>query len=180
MKVKFIFGALLLVTAPLGFAAQTSNFDYNYASVGFADFDETDGLFIDGSFDVAPNINIVGNLYSLDNMDITEFGAGYHTGIDQKIDAYGEIKYVSYEIDTGSPIIGSIEDDGLALTGGIRFAVAPKIEIGGGVNHYSFEDSETNLFVNGAFAITNKFSIVAEFESGDVFDKFQVGARYYF
>lgn len=172
MKLKYLAGILVLAATPFAVQAapQAANFGYSHVEGGFADFDVQDGLFIGGSFGFTPNIHAVATFYSLDVTDITIVGAGYHTGIANNLDAYGEVKFV--DVDT---------DDGLGLTGGVRFAVAPQFEIGGGLNYYNFDaGSETNLFVNGAFTFQKNLAIIAEFESGDILDKFQVGVRYDF
>lgn len=163
---KKLIALSLLALAP--FAAQAANYDY--VEGGYADFDYDDGIFVGGSFDVAPNIRILGEFNSLDNLDITELGVGYHTGVADKVDVYGDLKFV--DIDA---------DDGLGLTGGVRFAVAPRFELGGGINYYNFDSgSETNIFVNGLFRIADRLDIMLEVEDGDVLDKMQLGVRYNF
>lgn len=177
MKLKYLAGIIVLAATPFAAqaATQASNFDYSHVEAGFADFDEESGLFVGGSYSFTSNIHAVASFYSLDNIDIMEVGAGYHTGFTNQLDGYAEVKLISLSS-------GPFDEDGLNVKGGARFAVQPNVEIGGGLSFYSFDnlDSETNLFVNGAFTFAKNLAVVAEFESGDVMDHLQVGVRYDF
>lgn len=167
---KAMIALAILALSP--FAVQAANFDYTYVEGGYADFDTTDGLWVGGSYAFTSNIHAVADLYSLDNADITELGIGYHTAVADRVDVYGNIKFVDIDV-----------VDGLGLEGGVRFAVAPRFELGGGLRYYSFDDpfdSETNLFVRGAFDVANNLAISLEVESGDIMDRMLLGARFSF
>ncbi|HET9679775.1 MAG TPA: outer membrane beta-barrel protein [Gammaproteobacteria bacterium] len=167
---RTIIALAMLALTP--FAAQASNFSYSYVEGGYADFDDTDGLWVGGGYEFMPNFHVVGDLYSLDEADIMEVGVGYHTAISDKADVYGNLKLVNFEV-------GPFDDDGLGLEGGVRFALAPRFELGGGIRYYSFDefDSESNLFVRGAFDVASNLAISLEVETGDIMDKMLLGAR---
>lgn len=163
--------ALLCLSLVLPCATQAANFGYSHVEGGYADYDDENGLYVGGRFAFRPDWHVVAEFNSLDNLDITELGAGYHTAIADKLDAYGQIKYVDIDF-----------DDGLGLTGALRFALDPRFELAGGLNYYNFDrvDSETNLFVRGAFTFADNLAFVMEVENGDLLDKLQLGVRYDF
>lgn len=172
MKIRHVACALALTLAPLAVQAapapKAANFDYTYVEGGYADFDpgSQDGLWVGGRYGITPEIHVLGEFYSLDDLDLTEFGVGYHMPIAQKLDLYADAKFVDLDF-----------DDGFGLTGGVRFAATPEFELGGGINYYNLTDSETQLFMNAAYTVGNNIAVILEIEDGDLFDKTVLGVR---
>lgn len=184
---KTIAASLLLVA----FNAQAADFSYNNASLAYAnvDIDLGPGLSIDGDgFDFEGNFELNNNLfipvryqtigYDLD-IDSTMylFGIGAHLPINNNLDFFGTAQIGNYELEGPG---GSIDDDALALTGGIRAAIADNMEVQAYFASISFDDDfedQTGFGGKLNYYINNQTSFFGKIEMLSDIDTISIGAQ---
>jgi hypothetical protein len=76
--------------------------------------------------------------------------------------------------------VASSDDNGVALSGGVRGLLTPQFEIRGSVNYINVDDSDTYLELAGDYYFTRQFSAGLSLEFAGDSDLFSIGARYYF
>ena len=165
-------------------AAPQPALSYTYAELRFVDLDDSDGdgFRVNGSYDLGNNWIIVGGITALDfnnnvDGDILEFGGGYVWRYTPEWDIVGTARFV--RADFSGPG-GSADENGFALSGGVRGFLAPKFELRGSVNHIDIDDSDTYLEIAGDYYFTQKFSAGLSLEFAGDNDLFSIGARYFF
>jgi len=163
---------------------QSAGLDYSYLELRFVDVDSNggDGLRFGGSFDFGNNWLLVGGVTSLDfnnNVDATwiELGAGYVWHYTNDWDMVATLRYVNIEVENP---IQSVDDDGLAFSGGVRGLIAPRFEMRGSVNHITAGDSDTYLELAGDYHFTPQFSAGVSLEFAGDDDVFTIGGRWFF
>ena len=188
---RIIAGALVLaLTAPA--MAQTPSYNYGQVSYQTVDLDDDFGLNVDGdgfgiggSFEVAPNWHIVGGYSSIGfdfgiDLNQLQFGGGYHTDISSTTSFFADLLWVQAEIDTGA--FGSIDDDGLGISIGLRSNLSQLIELEGVISYVDLDDAGDNTAFGGAawykFTDTFALGLVANFDEDVV--GYGIGGRFYF
>ena len=167
-----------------GYQPERTDLSYNYAELRFVDVDTNggDGFAVNGSFDLQNNWLIVGGISQIDfnnNVDVTwlELGAGYVWPLSEDFDLVSTLRFVRGDLDT--PFGGS-DDNGFALSSGVRGLLTPQFEVRGSVNHINLDNSDTYLEVAGDYYITPQVSAGLSVEFAGDSDAITVGARWYF
>ncbi|MGD8408073.1 MAG: hypothetical protein PVG50_01410 [Thiohalophilus sp.] len=184
---KTIAASFLLVA----FNAQAADFSYNNASISYANVDidlapgisvDGDGLDFEGNFELNNSLFIpvryqsIGYDYDIDST-MYLFGIGAHLPINNSLDFFGVVQIGNYELEGPG---GSIDDDALVLTGGIRTAIANNMEAQAYVTSISFDnDFEDQSGFGGKlnYYINNQISIFGKIEMLSDIDTFAFGAQ---
>ena len=162
--------------------ASASGIGYNYFQGGIAtnDVDGADSaLFINGSYGVTPNINIVAGFASIGidsnssidaSISTYTIGVGYHQSMAEKTDVFGEIQYLNLDLDLStSNAYGSYDiGDGFGGRLGLRHQVSDKIEGEVSVNYASIEgETDTTFEATGRYFFNNQISASLGFSTAD-------------
>jgi len=186
MKMLILLAGLLVQAIAIAQTVeeQQVGLSYTYAELRFVDVDFRggDGFRFNGSFELENNWLIVGGLTALDfnnNVDSTvlELGGGYIWHYSKDFDLLSTFRFVRAEIDTPG---GSSDDNGFAISAGVRGLLAPQFEIRGSVNHINLDNSDTYLEFAGDYYITERVSVGASLEFAGDADAFTIGARWFF
>ena len=113
------------------------------------------------------------------NVDATWFdiGAGYVWHYTNDWDMTATLRYVNAEFDNS---VISVDDDGLAFSGGVRGWLAPRFELRGSVNHITVGDSDTYLELAGDYHFTPQFAAGLSLEFAGDNDVWTIGGRWFF
>lgn len=182
--------AALALAMGISGAAAAADFNYNYVEAGFAELeDDGDALFVQGAYDVAPNIGLVGGLYIGDydpDVDVTGLAVGmqYHQTLKSNVSFHAGLKLLHIEAEWDHPVWGSadVDDTGFIANAGLRFKVQPKIELEGDLklsdNDLLEDDGGLGAQVAARFYLNNQFSIAPGLAVDTEFDGLFVGVRY--
>jgi len=160
----WIAGLLLL---PLSVLAD--GFDYTYVEAGFLSseinagpFDaDGDGIGILGSYAIHEEFHLFAGYedqsfdFGIDSSTLF-LGGGINYVLDDDWDLIGRLSYVSADVDTP---VGSADDDGYALMGGVRGRLTSNVELDAGLNYFDVGDSDTSLFVNGRYYLNDGLAV---------------------
>ncbi len=186
MRILFVLAIMLVQSAALAQSAEQrrSPLDYSYLELRFVDVDQNggDGLRFNGSYDFGNHWLLVGGITSLDfnnNVDATAFeiGAGYVWNYSDDFDLVSSLRYVNAEVENS---VVSVDDDGLALSAGVRGLLAPEFEIRGSVNHITVGDSDTYLELAGDYYFSPQFAAGLSLEFAGDTDVITIGGRWFF
>ena len=160
-------------------AALADGFDYTYVEGGFVSSEintgpfnaNGEGLALVGSLALNDDFHLFGGYsdrgfdFGIDSSTLS-FGVGANYGIDDDWDLIGRISYVTTEVSTP---LGSADENGLGLTGGVRGRLARRVELDAGLNYVDVGDSDTSLFVNGRYYLNNHLAVGGGmgFDDGD-------------
>ncbi|MGH8441474.1 MAG: outer membrane beta-barrel protein [Nevskiaceae bacterium] len=179
-----------LLALPLAAQAQSrqSGFSYSYGEgrLVMIDPDGGDnysGVKVGGSLQFLPQFFGIASLSLLSNdpFDLTtlEGGAGFRHPIRRGIDVLGTATIQIVEID--GPGGFSDDDTGISLTGGIRAAMTPQLELGGYLNYAeTFGDGDVTLTGEGLLHMTRELSLVGSVGLSDDANTLTLGARWNF
>ncbi len=158
--------------------AAASDLNYNYVELGLllkADWDDVDGdgIRLRGSFEMANNLLLIGELSRLDfdgpfnvgvDYDAFSVGAAYVMRLNPMLDVITSISVGRVAADTR---FSSESDYGVSLAGGMRGRLAPQVEGFGRLVFESYEDSE--LYVEGGalYQFNKQFSVGGELQLGN-------------
>ena len=170
---------------------------YTYAEIGYGetDFDNVGSFEVDGDGfrlggSVALNdswhlfasyddqeIDVDGGEGLSGSVDYTELaiGGGFNHGITDATDLVIRLAYVDADLEF-------IDDNGYALSAGVRSMVLPKLELNAGITYSDIGDFEddTSFDVGGVFNFTDMFAVTAGASFGDDITQYGVGVRAYF
>ena len=184
----------VLLALPLCAAAQPDQADYLYLDLGYGKT-ETDvpggdvdgnGLGFEVSVPVREHIHLVGGYAASeleDNADADSvekyFGVGTHWSLAPKLSVYGQGGVVDLDIDLG---LGSVTDDGLFLSGGVRYMPTAGWEVRGGFDYFDLDvlDTDTTLFIATDLFLTDVVALTARISGNDDTTGITIGARFYF
>jgi opacity protein-like surface antigen len=180
---------LLLLTFSVNVNAQ--GFDYNYLQLNYGnvEFDDInvdgDGFGLSGSYAIKPNWHVFAGYEAtgLDfGIDATTLGAGigYNTEMAPALDMYARLSYQYVDFD--APGIGGIDDSGLGLGVGLRFAASEDLELNGGINYVDFGDGgdDTGISAGLLYSFTEAFSLGLGGIWSDSASSYTIGGRFYF
>lgn len=184
---KKIFAASLLLVA---FNAHAGDFSYNNASISYANVD-LDIAGVDGDgFDAEGNIELNDTLFvplryqTIDydfGIDSTMylFGIGAHMPINNTMDFFGMVQLGNWELEGPG---GSIDDDAMALTAGIRTSLAHNVEGLAYFTSISFDDFDDQTGIGGKlnYYVNNQVSIFGKIEFLSDIDTIAFGAQFDF
>ena len=164
--------AALISALPAGASAG----GYNFLEGGFLYRDAYDdngaGVRVAGSFNVLPPLAAVAEFSHSNNID--QFGVGglFHTPIRRNLDL---VAGASLEhVDTGGN-----SDTGVGVRAGVRWALAPKLEVGPELRYVSALDGTTSFRVNVLYEIAPRLSLQGAGQVGDD-ERVEAGLRYQF
>ena len=170
--------ATLVAAAALSFLPlAASAFDYNYVEGGYLhrdnDFSDEGGFRLNGSFDIAPNVNVFGE-YGNTNYDQYTAGAQYHTPINNALDFTAG---ASVEHFTG----GGDRSTGFGLRSGVRWNIVPgQWELNPELRYIRIEgENIASARVGAQYHINKQFGVTAALQGGDE-DRVEAGLRYNF
>lgn len=184
MKNKIV--SMLVLTGVLTSTIATLNaadFSYNYieASVSKIDDDGVDNSYgISGSYDIAPNVNVLGSFDTARVDDIfnmktdvnqTSLGIGYHTSVGENTDVTTNIRYVNYEgvVNSGNTSL-VVDANGYGLGAGVRHMFSEQLEGNAAIDHTKIDDSnisDTSVSLGGRFHFNANTSAGMSYKSGD-------------
>ena len=179
--------ALLAVST----AANAGDFDYNYVSVGYGNMslDEVDvdgdGFGVNGSFALTDSYHVFAG-YEIADLDYDvdastmEVGLGWNHSLSPVLDLVTQLSYQYVELD--APGINSVDDSGLGLGLGLRFAATEKLELDAGIGYVDLGDGgdETSLGAGGLYSFTNAFALGLGGSWSDDASSYSVSGRFYF
>jgi hypothetical protein len=169
-KTLVLLGASLCATS----AEALSNFDYDYAEIGFFATSaeilnvEVDGNGVDisGSFDLTEGVNLLAGYQTTDfdfGLEGTQFGVGlgYHGALSYGMDLYFRLLYLDAEIEFPQRAnIENIDGTGYSLNIGARYRFNKKFEADVAIAQASVEDSTgTGIIMAGRFRMSEIFSL---------------------
>jgi hypothetical protein len=184
---NLLVAALAAVATP----ALADGLDYTYLEGRYSSLDvdgeDGDGFGIRGSYAINDNLYILGQYGSADfdflNTEATELrvGGGFHMPVQDGVDFVAELNWerTDVELDNPFPPFGRIEgdDNGVALSGGLRGMVTDKFELNGKVRYIDYGDvDDTVLGLGAKYGINDRWSVVGEYETGDT-DAITLGVR---
>jgi hypothetical protein len=169
-----------LAAFPLGALAQ-DGFDYTYVEGAYLSSDvdagpfsaDGDGLGVRGSIALGGKLHLFGEYATQDHdfdVDTSSWsvGVGLHHPIQSNLDFVAELGWVKIEVDTP---FGSADDDGLGLSGGVRYRAGQKVELEGMLHYVDMDGSDTSLGLGGRYYFTPSFALT----SGLLFDDNDTG-----
>jgi len=185
-----IVATLLTLSFPCALFAQENGFEYTYVDaallnteieVGTTDVDG-DGIGVSGSFAISDSLNILVG-YSDQSYDFNidgstmNVGLGFHTDINNDLDFVADVSYIDVSVDTP---FGSADDDGLGISGGIRFRASDSLELDAGLQYVDLDDSDTVLNLGGRYYFNDSFALSAGISDADAGMSWSVGVRAHF
>jgi hypothetical protein len=179
----------LLPALLLASAAQAAPLSYTNVDVGIASSElidssvDGDGLLVRGSLAVHESYFLLASVADIgydDNLDgfAWSVGVGGHMPINKQIDLIGRLAYVQQKLDYRG---GSNSESGYLLSGTVRGFVMPKLELEGGLQHVSLNDSgnATSLIGEGRYFFTDRIAGGVLVQLGDA-SAFGVNVRFTF
>jgi hypothetical protein len=191
-RALFAVAALLPAVSQAQQATQTQPFNYTYVELGYdeTDFDlgggpdiDGDGLTLSGSFEINEDWHAFASFANADldfgiDVDTWALGAGYRYPLQDDLDVYGRVLYISTDVSGPGP--GSADEDGLGLQARLRFRVSDEFEVEGGIQHLDVGNSDTALQASARYHFNRNFSAgIGLTFAGDT-DSFGINARYSF
>lgn len=181
----------ILVCLTFSVSAAAKDFDYNFFQLGYGnvEYDDVnvdgDGFGLSGSYAINEDFHVFGGYESagLDfGVDATSFGAGlgWHTMLSPVVDLVASFSYQYVELD--APGVGSVDDNGLGLGVGLRFAATDLLELNAGINYVDFSDSDadTAFGVGGLYNFTDAFALGLGASWSDDVSSYTLSGRFYF
>ena len=187
--------SLLFVLLAFSASASAQEFDYNWLSFGYSNYEldfgggaEVDGdaFGIEGSFAINDNVHVFADFKAADldfDIDATQWsaGIGYNTPLSDSVDLVGQLSYEYIEAE--QPVVGKDDENGLGLGLGLRFMAADSIELNAGIDYVDYGDTvgdETSLIVGGLYNFTQNFAVGLRGSFGDVVSFYSLTGRFYF
>lgn len=195
MKKLAIAALAAALTAPVAAFAAPS---YTYVQGGYLNVDpsnasnDLEGYFVGASFQIAPNVFIVGGYNNTEGDGAGPFGgqfsaevqtynvgAGIRAPITDYMDFNLAAAYVHAEGDYDSPFgAATSKDDGFSVTPGLRTLLGEHLEVVANYNYIDVaEDAESSFDVGGLVHITKMFSVGGTYRFGDNADGWNAGLR---
>jgi opacity protein-like surface antigen len=184
----------ILLALPLVAAAQPDEIQYLYVdlSYGTSDTDlpggsvDADGLSLEVSVPVRDSLYLVGGISASELEDDADassteryFGLGAHYDFSSTLSVYGQAGFIDLDLDVGA---GNLEDDGLFVSGGVRYMPSAGWEVRGGVDYVDLDvvDSDTSVFVATDLFLTDVVTLTLRLSGNDDTTQINLGGRFYF
>jgi hypothetical protein len=171
-------------SGPAVVVADKPGFSYTYVELNYTWFDSDaagsslDGVELIGSLELPLNlfVQLTGSSYSGD-LDLIEYrlGAGWHFSLGETVDLYGILFWVDQNYSGGFS-----DQNGAAADVGVRFAVTPKIELGGYGEWADIDNSNVGLGLTGRYYFGGALSLGARVLFIDSGDQWAAGLRFQF
>jgi len=186
--IKKLLGAALALLAVPAFA---DDLRYTYVEVGYQDIElddfnaDGDGFGIRGSFALTDDWFMIVGYQAADfdfgvDFDQAYLGAGYRTPINDRVDLFGTVAYLTADVSADG--FGSIDEDGFGLAVGVRGLVTDQLELAGSIGYSDLGDGVdgTAISAGALYSFTDVFALGIEIELDDDLTAFGIGARFYF
>ena len=189
---------LLVILFAFSATAVADDFKYSSVTVGYmnVEFDDDFGSSVDGDlFGINGSVAIGESFFAFASyatgdvedavgdgvdMDQANIGFGHHLSLSENVDLVTSLSYEYIELsDQGI----SIDENGLGLGVGLRFAATDNVEINGGINYVDYGDifgDRTSFDAAFLYNFTENFTVSVGGEWGDDVTQYVVGGRYYF
>lgn len=182
-KFKITFVAGLLAISNWAFAdVSYTNFGVGYVNGDFGNAD-ADGFQLRGNFAINSSVYLLADYTALDidgpgtddDLDILNFGAGWHTGLNEVVDFVATASIL--DVDRSSS-----NADGLRLTGGVRGLAGNEFEFGA---HLVFEDiddaeNDTGFEFEGRYFFSGDASVGFTLRDVSDLEVFRIDVRFDF
>jgi hypothetical protein len=183
---------LAMALLALSATASAGEFDYNYFTVGYGqmELDEVDvdgdGFGLGGSFALSDSYHVFAGYengsFDFDpDIDMTAWaaGIGWNAAISPTVDLVTRLSYQYMELEADG--FGSVDDNGLGLGVGLRFAASQALELDAGIDYVDFGDGgETAFGVGGLYSFTKAFALGLAGDWGDDVSSYTISVRFYF
>lgn len=164
--------ALALCSTTAFAALPYSYLDIDFVSVDSGGGSET-GLSLDGSLALGEMLYGVASISDIDPTTTMSIGFGLHGELSRNLHIFGELQFLSIDA-------GPVDDTGYVLSGGLRGAPTPDLELFGRVDHIDiFNGTDDSLTVGGVYYF-NSVGLQAAFTSNDNADAVSLGVRFSF
>jgi opacity protein-like surface antigen len=99
--------------------------------------------------------------------------------LNETLDFVATLSFVDAEVSTGPFSAG---DDGLALGGGVRYAISEEFEVNAMVEFVDmdFAGSDTGIELRGRYYFTEEFAVSAQLDLAKDIETFGIGIRFEF
>jgi opacity protein-like surface antigen len=193
MKHKLL-GAILLLALP---GISQAQFNYTHVDLSFVDIDldggpgslDGDGFAFSGAYTITDGFFVGGSYtdadfdFGIDGEIIRITGGYFHplqdgTGNGQ-LDFVATLSFVDVDLSTGPFSAGN---DGLALAGGVRYAVNEEIEVDAMVEFVDMDTggSDTGFELRGRYYLNDEFAVSAQVDLAKDIETFRIGVRFEF
>jgi len=184
----FVAAALLAGSAVAAEGPRYTYGEIGYSRVDFDNFsDDADVFGLGGSLAVSDRVHLIAS-YSNGTIDTSninidletaEVGAGINYPLNNTVDFVADAAYVWAKADANHGF-GSQDDDGYALSVGLRAMLTPQFELNGGGTYADVSDDNTALYVGAVYNFTNMIAMTGNVSIGDNATAYGVGLRLYF
>lgn len=185
MKGLTLLASAACLLAP-GLALAEMNYSFVEGSIVDVELDgpgniDGDGLEIAGSYAFDKRFFVLGRWQDQDfdfGIDgrLIELGAGLHHSLGETIDFVATLTYLDLEVDAGN---ASADNDGIAISGGIRARLAEQFEVDAGLKLVDSDNSGTDsaLMLGGRYYFRDNMAVTAGADFGDDADSLKIGFR---
>ena len=184
MKQK-ILGAFALIAIP---GLSQAEFNYTYVDLSLVDIEfdgggsiDGDGFAVSGAYTVADGFFVGGSYIDTDfdsgiDGEIARITGGYFHPLNEELDFVATLSFV----DTEGPFNGG--DDGLALGGGVRYAISEDFEVDAMVEFVDMDlsGSDTGFEVRGRYYFNDDIAVSAQLDVAKDIETFRIGVRFEF
>ncbi len=180
---------LVLLAATASASANEFDYDFFQLTYGNIEFDDVnvdgDGFGLAGSYAINPEFHVFAGYQAagLDfGIDATSLnaGIGWHTSLSPVVDLVASVSYEYVELD--APGGADVDDNGLGLGVGLRFAASDELELNAGISYVDLSDSgdDTGFGIGGLYSFSEAFSLGLGAEWTDDTSSYTVAGRFYF
>jgi len=189
MKQFLIVSAFLALAAPDIASAELSYSDFEISLVDI-DVDrgpfhvDGDGIELAGRYGFDSRFFILGRWQDQDldfGVDgrLLELGAGLHHALSSSLDFVATLTYIDTKLESRN---ASVNDNGLAISGGIRTQLGDSFQVDASLKLIDLDDSgtDTGISIGGHYYFNDTMAVGATADFGDDVDALRIGFRIQF
>ena len=179
--------AAAVAAAALSPLAASAEISYSYGEIQYVDIDVDAGVFgsasesgfgLEGSYEINDMFHIGIDFSSVDDLDQTTLGFGYHREVGDDASFYADLAWES--IDAGA----AGDDDGYSIELGLRGMVSDTFELQGYIGQIDVGGSEMFYGLGGRYYFNDNMAVGLGYETIESFgvevDTLELGFRYNF
>lgn len=189
--------AIAAVLLPVQLLAQENPISFSYIGLGYqmgevdaapADI-ETSGMTLDGSMEVANHGHLFGDFGRWErddaedvDTDVRTLGGGVHFHPFGRFSVYSRFGFAEVNADANLGLADAGgSDDGLYLSGGVRFMLTDRLELRGSMEYLDLDTlgEQESVSLGGDFYLTDVVTLTFGADVYDDASVFRVGARLY-